>query len=144
MNAAVLHSAPHLSPAFVPQIAPSVLVVEDERKLRAWLVDEFRSHGVAPLSATAGYEAIRLAAAHRPDLILLDGLLPEMHGFEIARFIRRIDSEYRPRIVMMTAIYKHLRYRNEARLKYGIDAYIVKPLDASVVSSLVASAKENQ
>jgi DNA-binding response OmpR family regulator len=51
----------------------------------------------------------------RPDLILLDGLLPEMYGFKIARFIRRIDANYRPHIAIMTAIYKHMRYQNEVR-----------------------------
>ena len=72
----------------------------------------------------------------------LDGLLPQMHGFEIARFVRRIDRGYRPHIAMMTAIYKNVRYQNEARLKYGIDDYILKPLQPEALAALVDRVQE--
>jgi DNA-binding response OmpR family regulator len=116
---------------------PTVLVVEDERKLRWLLIEQFGSMGIEVLTAKSGYEAIRVAGEKRPGLILLDGLLPEMHGFEIARFIRRIDADYRPHIAIMTAIYKHTRYQNEARLKYGIDDYLIKPVLPQSLSELV-------
>jgi DNA-binding response OmpR family regulator len=116
---------------------PAVLVVEDERKWRWSLIEQFRSMGIEALTASSGYEAIRVAGESRPDLILLDGLLPEMHGFEIARFIRRIDAGYRPHIAIMTAIYKHTRYQNEARLKYGIDDYLIKPVLPQSLAGLV-------
>jgi DNA-binding response OmpR family regulator len=116
---------------------PIVLVVEDERKLRWLLIEQFRSMGIEALTSSSGYEAIRVAGQSRPDLILLDGLLPEMHGFEIARFIRRIDANYRPHIAIMTAIYKHTRYQNEARLKYGIDDYLIKPVLPQSLAGLV-------
>src|SRR6478672_6810930 len=116
---------------------PSVLIVEDERQLRWSLIEQFRTMGIEALTASSGYEAIRVAGESRPDLILLDGLLPEMHGFEIARFIRRIDVDYHPRIALMTAIYKHTRYQNEAKLKYGIDDYIIKPVPTQLLAGLV-------
>jgi DNA-binding response OmpR family regulator len=116
---------------------PAVLVVEDERKLRWSLIEQFRAMGIDALTASSGYEAIRVAGERRPDLILLDGLLPEMHGFEIARFIRRIDANYHPHIAIMMAIYKHTRYQNEARLKYGIDDYLIKPVLSQSLAGLV-------
>lgn len=121
---------------------PSVLIAEDEKKQRWWLIEQFDAIGIVPLTASGGYEAVRIAAESRPDLILLDGLLPEMHGFEVARFIRNIDRDYRPRIVIMTAVYKNIRYKNEARLKYGIDDYIIKPLQPQAIAALVQDAKE--
>jgi len=129
-------------PSLAAAGAPSVLIAEDERKLRGWLIDQFLGLGIVPLTAGSGYEAIRIAAETRPGLILLDGLLPQMHGFEVARFVRRIDADYRPRIAMMTAIYKNVRYRNEARLKYGIDDYILKPLQPEKLAALVERVKE--
>ena len=132
-------------PTPVPLPVPDarrVLIVEDERKLRGWLIDQFLALGVVPLVAESGYEAIRIAGEGRPAVILLDGLLPQMHGFEISRFIRRLDANYRPHIVMMTAIYKSIRYQNEARLKYGIDDYLVKPLRPETLAALVTRAKE--
>src|SRR5258707_2443245 len=120
---------------------PAVLIVEDERKLRWSLIEEFRAMGIEALTASSGYEAIRVAGESRPDLILLDGLLPEMHGFEIARFVRRIDANYRPHIAIMTAIYKHTRYQNEAKLQYGIDDYLIKPLLPHAVAGLIRRAQ---
>lgn len=116
---------------------PTVLIVEDERKLRWSLIESFRSLGISPLTASGGYEAIRIAGESRPDLVLVDGLLPEMHGFEIARFIRKIDAGYHPHIALMTAIYKHTRYQNEAKLKYGIDDYLIKPVSPQLLAGLV-------
>ena len=120
---------------------PAVLIVEDERKLRWSLIEQFRALHIAPFTASSGYEALRIASESRPDLILLDGLLPEMHGFEIARFIRHIDGDYHPHIAIMTAIYKHTRYQNEAKLQYGIDDYLIKPLGANAVAGLIKRAQ---
>jgi DNA-binding response OmpR family regulator len=116
---------------------PTVLIVEDERKLRSSLIEAFSAMDITAMTASGGYEAIRIAKEYRPDLILLDGLLPEMHGFEIARFIRKIDVNYRPHIALMTAIYKHTRYQNEAKLKYGIDDYLIKPVLPQMLAGLV-------
>jgi DNA-binding response OmpR family regulator len=120
---------------------PTVLIVEDERKMRWSLIEQFRALHIAPFTASSGYEALRIASESRPDLILLDGLLPEMHGFEIARFIRHIDADYHPHIAIMTAIYKHTRYQNEAKLQYGIDDYLIKPLAPHAVAGLVRRAQ---
>ena len=123
-------------------VRPTVLVVEDQLKLRWWLIDQFRALNILPITASCGFEAVRLAASERPDVILLDGLVPDMHGFEIARFIRNIDRDYEPYIVLMTAIYKHVRYRNEAKLKYGIDDYLIKPVQPSSLAEIVDRVKE--
>jgi CheY-like chemotaxis protein len=141
MSLAVAVDSVRFSPAFAaPQ--PSVLIAEDEKKQRWTLIQQLDALGIVPLTASGGYEAIRIAAEERPELILLDGLLPEMHGFEVARFIRQLDREYRPHIAIMTAIYKHVRYQNEARLKYGIDEYLIKPLQPASLASLVERVKE--
>lgn len=105
------------------------LIVDDDRLVRARLHEHLGSNGFQTLEAKTAYEGIQAAAIHRPALILLDGLLPQMHGFEVARMVNALDVGYQPRIVLMTAIYKHIRYRNEAKLKYGITDYLVKPVD---------------
>src|SRR5216684_745044 len=134
-------AVPH--PSYFPTdtALPTVLIVEDERKLRWSLIEQFRAMHIAPFTAGSGFEAIRIASESRPDLILLDGLLPEMHGFEIARFIQHIDADYHPHIAIMTAIYKHTRYQNEAKLQYGIDDYLIKPLAPHAVAGLVRRAQ---
>jgi CheY-like chemotaxis protein len=113
------------------------LIVDDDRLVRGRLNEYLSGAGFQTAEAKTAYEAIQSAAIRRPALILLDGLLPQMHGFEVARMIHALDVTYQPKIVLMTAIYKHIRYRNEARLKYGITNYLVKPIDLSELDAIL-------
>ena len=121
-----------------------VLVVEDQTRQREQLVAELNALNIAPIVAVDAHDAIRKAAVRRPEVILLDGLLPGMHGFEVARFVRHIDPEYRPFIVITTAIYKAVRYENEARLKYGIDMYVMKPITSETLTRILTAAEESR
>jgi CheY-like chemotaxis protein len=114
-----------------------VLVAEDEKKTRSMLVEMLREMGCQTVEAASGYEAIKLVQEHRPDVVLLDGLLPEMHGFEIARFIRSMAPAYKPRIVIITAVYKSQRYQSEAKLQFGVDSYLIKPVTKEAVQDAV-------
>lgn len=116
-----------------------VLIAEDEKKTREFLVQLLERIGCETMVAVAGFEAVKLAQERRPQLVLLDGLLPEMHGFEVARFVRSIEPSYRPRIVLITAVYKHNRYQSEARLKYGVDQYLVKPFTRDQIANVIFS-----
>ena len=121
-----------------------VLVVEDSTRQREQLVTELSALDIAPIIAVDAHDAIRKAAIRRPDVILLDGLLPGMHGFEVARFVRHIDPAYHPFIVITTAVYKAVRYENEARLKYGIDMYVMKPITRDVVQRILLAAEQSR
>jgi CheY-like chemotaxis protein len=114
-----------------------ILVAEDERKPREFLAALIQRAGCDTLTAAGGFEAVRLAQEQRPQVILLDGLLPEMHGFEVARFVRSIDPAYHPRIVLVTAVYKHSRYQTEAKLRYGVDQYLVKPVTREQIANVI-------
>ncbi len=114
-----------------------VLIAEDEKKTRGMLVEMLRGLGCETVEAASGYEAVKLVQESRPDVLLLDGLLPEMHGFEVARFVRSLAPEYRPRIVIITAVYKSQRYRSEAKLQFGVDHYLVKPVTKDAVAAAV-------
>lgn len=114
-----------------------VLIAEDEKRTRAILVEMVQSLECEVIEARAGFEAIKLVKDQHPDVLLLDGLLPEMSGFEIARFVRSLAPDYHPRIVMITAVYKARRYQDEAKLRYGVDVYLVKPVTKEAVSAAV-------
>lgn len=122
-----------------PETQPLVLVVDDDRRARAAVVEHLTALGYATIEATTGFEAVRLAAVHKPPIVVVDGLLPNMHGFEVSRFIRAANATYAPRIVLVTAIYKGIRYENEARLKYGIDAYLTKPVTREALGAAIAN-----
>ena len=121
----------------------TAVVAEDTTKVREYLIAELESFGVSAVGAKAGFEALKLINEHRPALILLDGLLPEMHGFEIARTVRKMDPQYRPLMVIITAVYKSIQYQNDARLKYGIDDYLIKPVTRDSLRGLIARMREN-
>lgn len=120
---------------------PTVLIAEDQPKMREHLVEQFLELGINPTVVSNGTDAIRVAGQLHPDLLVLDGLLPEMHGFEIARFVRHLDSSYRPHIAIITGIYKGTRYLNEAKLNFGVDDYLVKPVSTEQLAEIVTRVK---
>jgi signal transduction histidine kinase len=104
-----------------------ILIVEDEEELAELLAYNLRKEGYSVLCAHDGLNACRLAGAERPDLILLDILLPDLDGWEICRLIRAhqdADLATTP-IVMLTAL-GALDDRLKG-LELGADAYLAKP-----------------
>ena len=65
-----------------------VLVVDDEATIRDLLSGSLRLAGFEVMTAASGAEAVRAAASSRPDLILLDVMMPDGDGFEVARRLR--------------------------------------------------------
>jgi CheY-like chemotaxis protein len=122
-------------------VPPTVLIAEDSEKMRDLLVVQLRSLGIEAATAKTGLEALAQTARLRPDLILLDGLLPEMHGFEVARAIRQLDRDYHPHIAIITGVYKGTQYQNDARLKYGIDDYLLKPITTDTLRNLIGRVR---
>jgi DNA-binding response OmpR family regulator len=104
-----------------------VLVVDDEPEIRMLVERTLRGQGYEVETAADGEEGLAKVQAHAPDLVLLDAMLPKMHGFEVARRLRS-DPRTRPvPIVMMTAIYRGWRFAQDARETYGAQDYIEKP-----------------
>jgi DNA-binding response OmpR family regulator len=103
-------------------MAATVLVVEDERKLRDLVRSYLERAGFTVLSTGSGAEAITMAAAAAPDLVVLDLGLPDVPGETVARELR---SESATPILMLTA-----RSAEEDRirgLELGADDYVTKP-----------------
>jgi DNA-binding response OmpR family regulator len=100
-----------------------VLIVEDEPALMRGLTDTFRTHGFDVSAARDGQTGLDTALAERPDLILLDIMLPRLNGYEVCRAIR--DEGLDVPILMLTA-----RGQQEdiiLGLNLGADDYITKP-----------------
>ncbi len=99
-----------------------ILVVEDEVKLTRLIADYLEAAGFQVLKAYTGKEAMAIFRHEKPDLVILDLMLPELDGFEVARIIRRESSTP---IIMLTA-----RVEEGDRilgLEIGADDYITKP-----------------
>jgi DNA-binding response OmpR family regulator len=104
-----------------------ILVVEDDRPILTGLVDLLRGEGYEVAAAEDGKEALRAYAQARPNLILLDIMIPEKSGYDVCREIRAQDS-LTP-ILMLTA--KGQEADKVAGLELGADDYVVKPFGVS-------------
>jgi DNA-binding response OmpR family regulator len=104
-------------------IGAKILVVDDEPSLTEALAYNLRSHGFAPVVAADADTALRLFREEKPDLVLLDVMLPSGSGFDICRMIRQGGSQ--TPILMLTArIAESDRVQG---LELGADDYVVKP-----------------
>lgn len=118
----------------------TVLVVDDEKKLRNLLRDYLEREGYAVLEAADGQMALDVARAARPDLVVLDLGLPGLPGDEVARLLRR-DSDLP--IVMLTA--KASENDRVAGLRLGADDYVVKPFSPrELVARIEAVLRRSQ
>ncbi len=104
----------------------TVLVVEDERKLRDFIRSYLEKAGFTVLSTGSGAEAITMAAAAAPDLVVLDLGLPDVPGETVARELRAAAAAHAaPRILMLTA--KSSEEDRVRGLELGADDYVTKP-----------------
>lgn len=101
---------------------PRVLVVEDEESLLFTLAHSLKREGYTVVTASRGDDGLRLAREQKPDLILLDVMLPGIDGIQVCRMLRR-DSDVP--IIMLTALGGESD--RVAGLDTGADDYIAKP-----------------
>lgn len=113
-------------------MARTILVVDDEPTLRETLVDALEAEGFRVIAAADGREALLRFRADKPDLILLDLMLPELSGVEVCRIIR---TESGVPIVMLTA--KDSELDKVVGLELGADDYVTKPFSLRELSARV-------
>jgi CheY-like chemotaxis protein len=102
-----------------------VLIVEDHRDSREALKALFEAFGYQVAEATNGHDAVQIARAERPDIILMDIMMPEMDGFDAARRIHAIPDLARVPIIAVTA----MEGARELALQAGMSDYVRKPVD---------------
>jgi len=113
-----------------------VLVVEDDRRMADLLAQALREEGYLIASAFTGRQGFELALGSVFDLIVLDVMLPEMNGFEMAKRLR--EQRIHTPILMLTA--RDAREDIIHGLDLGADDYLTKPFDLEVFLARVRSA----
>lgn len=103
-------------------MAEKILVVEDEISLQETLAYNLKKQGYQVLTASTGTLALKTAREIKPDLILLDIMLPEMDGFEVCRTLRQ---EMNTPVLMLTA--RDDEIDRVVGLEVGADDYLTKP-----------------
>ena len=113
---------------------PQVLVVDDEPNIRELVQVALKFHGCAVTTAVSGMDALRQAESGRPDLIVLDVVLPDIDGFEVCRRLRAGGNEVP--VIFLTA--RDTSSDTVTGLALGGDDYVTKPFS---VEALVARVR---
>ena len=108
-------------------MAEQILVVDDDPDIARFVEVNLRSAGYDVSVAGDGEEALEKAGAIRPDLVLLDVMMPRIDGFEVAQRLRKNPQTANTSIIMLTA--KALSADKVTGLQAGADDYIIKPFD---------------
>ena len=115
--------------------AKTILIVDDEQPIRDILVYNLKKEGYNTIEASDGITAVDIAQQKRPDLILLDIMLPKLDGLSVCK---RVKNSLSVPIIMLTA--KDSEIDKILGLELGADDYITKPFS---VRELVARVKAN-
>lgn len=142
---------PTLDPAFASRVAPLpsapkesaakdrgervVLIVDDEDDIRRMLRRVLGERGIRVVEAARGSEALAAVREHEPDAILLDAMLPEIHGFDICRRIKGSKRYGHIPIIVVSAIYRGWRFAEDLKASYGVAEFLEKPFK---IAELVA------
>jgi CheY-like chemotaxis protein len=112
-----------------------VLVVDDEKFVRELIKIKLGRCGLAVLEATNGLEAIEMARSLKPDIILMDVMMPKMNGFEACEKLTSHPDTARIPIVMLTA--RGEQTNLEKGLSLGATDYMSKPFSPQKLAELV-------
>ena len=115
--------------------ARNILLVDDNRDAAMLLSRMLERWGHRVHTAHEGSEALELARAHRPDVVLLDIGLPGMSGYEVADQLRSLDPPFGGTLVALTG---HGQDEDRQRtLEAGFERHLLKPVDLDVLGSLL-------
>ncbi len=120
-----------------PDKAGSLLIVDDDDSIRSLLQQELTEAGYFVEEARNGKEALVRARANRPDLIILDILMPEMNGFDVAAVLKNDPQTMDIPIIVLSVVQDKTRgYR------IGVDRYLTKPIDTGLLFNEIGNLLE--
>ncbi|HEY2431500.1 MAG TPA: ATP-binding protein [Vicinamibacterales bacterium] len=116
-----------------------ILVVDDDPNIRELLTQELTDAGYQVLSAANGREALTVVRRERPDLVVLDVMMPEMNGFDVAAVLKNDPQTMDIPIVILSIVQDR-----ERGFRLGIDRYLTKPIDTDLLFREVGALIEQK
>jgi two-component system phosphate regulon response regulator PhoB len=113
----------------------TILIVDDEEDILELVRLNLVREGYDVLIATSGEQGLKLAQAHRPELAILDLMLPGIDGLEVCKILKRNPKTEQMRVIMLTA--KSEESDIITGLELGADDYITKPFSSKVLVARV-------
>ena len=109
----------------------TILAVDDDEAILQIMERILQSRRYRVLTAKTGREALARVRESMPDLVVLDGMLPEVHGFEICRQLKTSERFRHIPVIMVSAVHTGWRFAADVKEKYGADDYMEKPFEAA-------------
>ena len=106
---------------------PTILVVDDEATLRKLMQFHLRPHGYSVITASSGTEALALLETQRPDLAIIDVMMPDMNGYDLTRQLRKNPRTAAIPIILLTAL-SNVQEKLEG-FQAGADDFLIKPAE---------------
>jgi CheY-like chemotaxis protein len=121
--------SPHEAPVAAGPVR-TVLVADDSELALEMISEVLTKAGYRVVTAADGKQALDLARKERPDLMILDGLMPGATGFDVCKEVKeKMYPGNAPKVVILSAIYTKQRQKSEARELYKADDVLSKPFD---------------
>ena len=117
----------------------TILAVDDDPAVLQLMEQVLQSRKYRVVTARGGREALTKVRETMPDLVVLDGMLPEVHGFEICRQLKTSERFRHIPVVMISAIHTGWRFAADVKEKYGADDYLEKPFEPAELLKRVES-----
>ncbi|GAA0575463.1 hypothetical protein GCM10010172_70200 [Paractinoplanes ferrugineus] len=138
----VRHSAEDLGAD--PEDRPDlILVVDDDQDIAGFVEFNLKVHGYEVIRAGDGEEALELMESKRPDLAVVDWMMPRMDGVELTRRLRAEPLTSALPVIMLTA--KGMTVDKVVGLTNGVDDYLVKPFDtAELIARVTSTLRRNK
>jgi DNA-binding response OmpR family regulator len=105
----------------------TILAVDDDDSILRLMEQILAQKRYRVLTARTGREALAKVRETMPDLVILDGMLPEVHGFEICRQLKTSERFRHIPVLMISAVHVGWRFAADVKQKYGADDYLEKP-----------------
>jgi PleD family two-component response regulator len=118
-----------------------ILIVEDDRMMRLQIRLAMQKEGYRVIEATDGQEALERYAEEKPDLILLDAMMPVMDGFVCCEKLQELPEENHPPVLMITGLEDHESV--ERAFEVGAIDYVNKPIHWAVLRQRVKRLLES-
>ncbi len=123
-------------------MATTVLLAEDEPHILALVRFKLRDAGFTVLPAQDGQKALQVAKAEKPDVILLDVMMPFLNGYEVLESLKQDEELKSIPVIMMTA--KSRQHEVDEALSKGAEDYIIKPFNPAELITRIHAILEKK
>jgi DNA-binding response OmpR family regulator len=121
---------------------PTVLIADDDLEILGLTRSLLRRRGFEVFEASDGDEAMRQLLENRPDLVILDVMMPGQSGWEVCRSIRETESLKDMGVIMLTGVGERLNEMTSPL--YGADAFLDKPFEFAALDQLISEVLEKR